>query len=400
MSRPSITLNVRTATEAGLLYARVAPAVPNAVLQAHVAFVIDVTNDGPETVTLDRLVVDFPTAPAIDPHEVEMAVVVGDPPAPQDVVIPPGEARRWWHEPDGNLVIIGPPAQARLSVYCRGYDEPERLTLPLVAHASGPGGKGYGFPASRSDLADDEYWHGGSATHLPAGGVQLFAYDLVVIGWNPQWRQRYPDTDGKRNEDFRVFGKPVYAMADGYVVASLDGMPDNVPGEFREDPGEGNHVYLKHGDEYALYAHLRNGSVPARLLEPGAAVARGELLGEVGNSGRSGGPHLHLQVTRDLPHTGIGLPLHFATFRAQDVDELDTAPDTEGWVKVSNCALPPVWSAIRPPHIVRETPDYSFVPKPGKPTERLVAKPSLGVTKGGAGTATLRGGRRKPIGPR
>jgi murein DD-endopeptidase MepM/ murein hydrolase activator NlpD len=102
---------------------------------------------------------------------------------------------------------------------------------------------------------------------------------------------------------------PVFAVMDGMVVAASDGTPDRQRISMLKDlarlmffgprpvspfsPLGGNHVILKCGDVYPLYAHLRNGSV---RVGPGDAVRAGEPLGRIGNSGSSLQPHLHFQV--------------------------------------------------------------------------------------------------------
>jgi hypothetical protein len=60
--------------------------------------------------------------------------------------------------------------------------------------------------------------------------------------------------------------------------------------------GGGNSFLLLHGDELVLYAHMREGSIPDHLARPGVTVKAGQLLGRVGNSGSSSGPHLHIHA--------------------------------------------------------------------------------------------------------
>ena len=62
--------------------------------------------------------------------------------------------------------------------------------------------------------------------------------------------------------------------------------------------GYGNTIRVKHGYGYeTMYAHLSKIHV-----RNGAKVTRGEIIGEVGNTGKSTGPHLHYEVHyRDKP---------------------------------------------------------------------------------------------------
>lgn len=80
-------------------------------------------------------------------------------------------------------------------------------------------------------------------------------------------------------------GTPVYAASDGVVTGA------------RPNGGYGNWVRIDHADGVATaYGHL---SRFAPRIKPGVRVARGELLGLSGNTGRSTGPHLHFEVIAD-----------------------------------------------------------------------------------------------------
>jgi murein DD-endopeptidase MepM/ murein hydrolase activator NlpD len=75
-------------------------------------------------------------------------------------------------------------------------------------------------------------------------------------------------------------GQPVRAPADGLVVKA----------EWAN--GYGNVIYLSHGYGYSTrYGHLSAFNVRA-----GQRVKRGDVIGSVGSTGRSTGPHLHYEV--------------------------------------------------------------------------------------------------------
>ena len=65
----------------------------------------------------------------------------------------------------------------------------------------------------------------------------------------------------------------------------------------------GNHVALECGEVHVVMAHLKTGSVQ---VGQGDEVVVGQPLAEIGNSGGTGEPHLHLHVQRPGPP---GLPL-------------------------------------------------------------------------------------------
>ena len=79
-------------------------------------------------------------------------------------------------------------------------------------------------------------------------------------------------------------GSPVYATGDGVVARADDAAS-----------GFGNHVVIRHGFGYeSLYAHLSKYNCRA-----GQHVKRGDVIGYVGSTGRSEGPHCHYEVHKD-----------------------------------------------------------------------------------------------------
>ncbi|MCK0150239.1 M23 family metallopeptidase [Marivita sp. S6314] len=111
--------------------------------------------------------------------------------------------------------------------------------------------------------------------------------------------------DGHSGTDFALLsfeqmdqGVRVIAAADGRVQATRDMRPDQpyIPGTDLQGQDCGNAVRIDHGNGYqSVYCHLKLGSV---LVSPGQRVLAGQVLGEVGLSGRTNYPHLHLTITQ------------------------------------------------------------------------------------------------------
>jgi murein DD-endopeptidase MepM/ murein hydrolase activator NlpD len=79
-------------------------------------------------------------------------------------------------------------------------------------------------------------------------------------------------------------GTPIYATGDGIVARA-----DNTASGF------GNHIVIRHGFGYeTLYAHLSKYKCRA-----GQHIKRGDVIGYVGSTGRSEGPHLHYEVHKN-----------------------------------------------------------------------------------------------------
>jgi hypothetical protein len=154
---------------------------------------------------------------------------------------------------------------------------------------------------------------------LPING-RLVTSQRFAIDWEQLDEQgRIYVGDPKDPASYVIYGKPVFAVADGRVVEALDGMPDTPPGSFPEGitlaEADGNHVVLQLDEgHYALFAHLQPGSVQVRK---GQQVRRGELLGRVGSSGNSSEPHLHFHVTAGpSPMASNGVPHRLRQFAA------------------------------------------------------------------------------------
>ena len=78
-------------------------------------------------------------------------------------------------------------------------------------------------------------------------------------------------------------GTPVYASADGKVIRA----------EFVRS-GYGNLIIIQHADDLATYY----GHLSKIIARKGDRVSKGQLIGKVGSTGRSTGPHLHFEVRR------------------------------------------------------------------------------------------------------
>jgi murein DD-endopeptidase MepM/ murein hydrolase activator NlpD len=80
-------------------------------------------------------------------------------------------------------------------------------------------------------------------------------------------------------------GTPIYAAGNGKVTKA------------GRNGGYGNYVEIRHNGEYSTaYAHL---SRFAKGMSPGRRVSQGQVIGYVGTTGRSTGPHLHFEVRRN-----------------------------------------------------------------------------------------------------
>ncbi|WP_460983587.1 M23 family metallopeptidase [Spirosoma fluminis] len=114
--------------------------------------------------------------------------------------------------------------------------------------------------------------------------VRLSSYTQYRISSHFGWRVH--PIDGKRHRHTGIdlpypAGTPVYATADGVVDQLVS-----------DQTGLGLAVTIKHPSGYeSVYGHLS-----ASTVRVGDTVLRGAMIGRVGSTGRSTGPHLHYAI--------------------------------------------------------------------------------------------------------
>jgi peptidase M23-like protein len=181
---------------------------------------------------------------------------------------------------------------------------------------------------------------------VPSHGIRAYGQTYAIDILHPRPGGRLPTVGWgvgmRRPAGFPTFGEPVHAVADGVVVRTASRQRDHrsrltwpslaylflVEAFFRELGGArfilGNHVVIDHGDGvHSAYAHLRRRSLRVAV---GDRVHAGQRLAEVGNSGNSSEPHLHVQLMDDpsvtaaagLPFrwSGVGIPANGEVFTA------------------------------------------------------------------------------------
>lgn len=166
----------------------------------------------------------------------------------------------------------------------------------------------------------------GERYHLEENGYGDYAWDLVRTD---DTGERYFSGEGTRNEDHFVWDNPVFLPHAGEVVEVIRDAPDNTPGSYPDDAPE-NLVGIALGGSFTLYLlHFRQDTIPSEQdgsCEPatpgvpcvavGAVLERGAYLGQVGNSGTSLEPHLHVVLlwydSRATVPRSWSIPVEFA----------------------------------------------------------------------------------------
>ncbi|PFK38145.1 peptidase M24 [Bacillus cereus] len=148
---------------------------------------------------------------------------------------------------------------------------------------------------------------------------ERWAYDILI-----------PPAEVKSSklEEYGIYGTDVLAPVSGTVVSINNDEKDLVPGSEGFQSMAGNHIYLRLDETgtFLILAHLKQGSIKVR---EGQRVNEGEILAQVGNSGSSSEPHLHIHHQRQDPSKvsmflAEGLPLYFQTEKGAIMPERGT----------------------------------------------------------------------------
>ena len=357
-----VTFTVEPSNTVGqVLFLRVAPPQAGGSTTGLLCLRIAVNNASPADIVLTNVTVSF----GGNPPDQSMAASIS---------IPKGTTSAPWFNASGgtsDCVTLPTPAPSTLTVKLSFSGSPT-TTTSFNLKADSPV---FAFPGKHSDRAVGELWKASSGTHGPgAEGSQLFAYDMAVIGVDSQtgnWSECFSGIDcnpttnlSLKNTDFRIWGTPIYAMADGMVVEWMNNVASNttlgtIPSTCGV-VGSGNHFYIKSGDVTLLYAHMQPGSLTPSLMAANAPVKKGDKLGLAGNSGSSSNPHLHIHaMVGNLGVTTVSgstclrevsplllRPLPFSDASALDTSKIHLNDLTGPWVPLKAEGPPPVKSAI------------------------------------------------------
>ena len=146
--------------------------------------------------------------------------------------------------------------------------------------------------AARRQAASSGASFGGGTTII-SSNPSASGYIFPVAGLSTAniANHNYPSYSGHTGVDvnINVVGRSVVAVKAGTVVTSTALRYSN--GNYRS---YGEYIIINHHDgTMTLYAHMLAGS---RTVSEGQSVSQGQVIGTVGSTGNSSGPHLHFEV--------------------------------------------------------------------------------------------------------
>lgn len=154
-------------------------------------------------------------------------------------------------------------------------------------------------------IEDGIYLGGKEYTSHAVWPSECYAYDIVKI----------PHDIGSTScNDYGIYLAPVNSPVNGTVIAMVDTEEDILPNSKDFTSSLGNYIVIEIEETktYLILAHLEKDS---SCVDVGDLVHKGMLLANVGNSGTTSEPHLHMQhqkqnpLTQKLSIVAEGLPI-------------------------------------------------------------------------------------------
>jgi hypothetical protein len=171
------------------------------------------------------------------------------------------------------------------------------------------------------------YWQQRAGYPNPFIGVPVAGTVRIAQGFNGKishkglWQHAFdlqrPDSDDFVLEETggyvrSTWGTPVFSPTSGIVEIASDSAPDNRMGVSNYADNWGNYVVIRQDTGgWLLLGHFRHGSLAVR---PGSRVVEGDYIGEIGNSGRSPFPHLHMQMQKGREPGSPTVPFRLANY--------------------------------------------------------------------------------------
>ena len=179
------------------------------------------------------------------------------------------------------------------------------LNLAVIVFISGLNWfsfKGYATPENVIDLASP--FHNGRQIVLHGGAspftnghfhVKPQNHALDIVGLNNLGMRASSFQGGSDLNEYVIYGQSIYSPINGIVTVVEDKYDDLFPPATDIENLAGNHILIESEGVEILLAHLKKGSI---AVKKGDIVTTNTLLGQVGNTGNTSEPHLHIHVEK------------------------------------------------------------------------------------------------------
>ncbi len=160
--------------------------------------------------------------------------------------------------------------------------------------------RGYLVPEDAIDLMsplrNKQYivLHGGASPFINAHfHVRPQNYALDIVGLNNLGMRASSFAGGSSLENYDIYGDTVFSPCAGTVVIAVDEYDDLIPPNTDIEHLAGNHILIECNGVEIVLAHFKKGSI---VVSEGDSVTSDSVLGQVGNTGNTSEPHLHMHV--------------------------------------------------------------------------------------------------------
>lgn len=142
--------------------------------------------------------------------------------------------------------------------------------------------------------------------------TQSYALDVTAVN---RWGFRAKGLLPENLNSYAIYGEPVCSPCSGNVLSVVDGYPDRSPFDMDKEHPPGNYIAISCKNVTIVLAHLKHGSIS---VAEGDIIPEGMTIANVGNSGNTSEPHLHIHAVKgnitdetQLFWTGEPVPMIF-----------------------------------------------------------------------------------------
>jgi len=177
------------------------------------------------------------------------------------------------------------------------------ISIMLIVYMSGVNWftfRGYAAPEAAinlmSPLRNNQYivLHGGSSPFTNAHfHVKPQNYALDIVGLNSFGMRASSIAGGSDLNNYAIYGDSVFSPCVGTIVIAVDEYDDLIPPNTDIEHLAGNHILIECDGVEIVLAHFKKGSI---VVSEGDSVTSNSVLGQVGNTGNTSEPHLHMHV--------------------------------------------------------------------------------------------------------
>jgi len=185
------------------------------------------------------------------------------------------------------------------------YDgTPVKLILPFKT------GRYYIFEGGNSKKCNLINYHSAGSLHTKnnVNKSMQFAVDIAKLNSIGSFAESILP---KQIEKYKIYKEDLYSPCNGMIIEIVDNMDNEEPFSGKHPYNVGNHIVIQNDGINIVLGHIQRGSIKVKV---GDSVSSGQLIANIGNSGLTEFPHLHIQAMKAVESSiwsGEGVPILF-----------------------------------------------------------------------------------------